>query len=905
MERALGLLGVKPSEKKLFLWSFILAFITQVINCYLASVPMSLFLMKFSSENLPKVYLGIGLLTIIIGYVYTLFHSHFAFNRVVLGFFIVIGCVTTIFWCLLAGFNNVWIIALLASWSMVSFYLIDYSLWSVFNQIYNLQQAKRLFGLLGAGQSIGGVIAGLLLPVLLLFVAAQQVILLIGILILLASLPLIKLLNLPNKLQEERVVRETKTPEGTMRSIFSNKYIVKLMALVFLAIFLLYMVDILFNTFAKEHYPEEQALAGFLGLFFGVVEGASFVISAFIYRQLMERYGAVLSLLLYPALLITVSIFIFVSNLVPLLVLLTFWLVVLLKFFEASVRANLNGITIVFLLQPLPPALRLLMLSKNHLFITPLAAIIISLIMIAVTNTVGIITSYVLVAVVVCCVLYILITRTLNSDYIQSLTKAIANRYVLTSGVQVYSKESLPLFAQALRSPHPDVVVYALSTIEQINKAEFIKGLQCTFKSSSVDICTLALKKIGQYHVKAFYPQIATMLDAEPNNTLKAQAITSLAELDYNKAQSKIALFVDAPSARVHSAALIALWRFGNDSTKREVLEKIRQMLTSTQENVRKSAVFIIGEIKDRHANQLLEVMLHDPSKRIQREVLKSVIKTKQAALLNELLSHLYLLQLSGDLLNRFLAMGESMMPIIQKNFENYPTIVKLKLLHLMGDMQLKAATVFLETIVLSQHPVLQQIALRSIERASLPKDHIFLEKLHLQIKKEIQFLEKQHAFLRCIPEGELTQLLRDVLKRKVALGIERLMLSLSIYYQNKVIMNVKTELEVGNANKVSYALELLERVLHVHHKSAILPVLNNIYLSESSASNALDSQDFRAVIKKQLHIVDDEKLTILSCMACLYIIKNMDKLPFESEIKELKQSQLALIQETLAWVDV
>lgn len=84
-------------------------------------------------------------------------------------------------------------------------------------------------------------------------------------------------------------------------------------------------------------------------------------------------------------------------------------------------------------------------------------------------------------AVLVCYLIYISITLTLKSDYIKILTQAIANRYAITSEFQQINKESLPLFRKALLSNYSDEVIYALSTIERIDKTEFFKEMERFF----------------------------------------------------------------------------------------------------------------------------------------------------------------------------------------------------------------------------------------------------------------------------------------------------------------------------------------------------------------------------------------------------------------------------------------
>lgn len=899
-------LQIKSTEKKMLLWSIALACLVEVARCYLAVAPMTLFLNHFGGANLPQIYLVNAVLYLMIGSVYDFFASRFSFNRLIMGLMLLIGGITICLGSLLIGVSGAWIIVLLILWSIIAKSLLDFGLWSVFNQIYNLQQGKRLFGMIHSSQSISGLFAGFLLPALLLVITTDQVVILVGILIFFAAGILVKLLQIK---REE--VDDKETPDAGVEAnqsvvhLWHDGYILKLMVIVILGVFTQSFINVLFNSLAEEHYPGKAALSGFLSIFNGLGYGVELLLNLFAYRRIVGRFGLIASVMLHPMLLVLISIIILIiSSAIPSSFVSIFWFVTLLSLVETSFRSTIASTSNLLLLQPLQPHLRRLVLSKNNMLITPIAVVLVCMILMVVTNTVGVVVLWFILAVLIFCTLSIMTSWVLKSDYIKVLTKAIHQRYTIASELHPPGKESLYLFRQALLSPYPDEVLYALSAMEQIDSALFVKELNLVFKSPEPGVRQLVLQKIGQYHITAFYDDILLMLDVEPNPALKAQAIATVAELNYDKARANIAQLVNDPSSLICRAALIAMMRYGDGLVQQDTLKKISHMLCSDQVSSRLSAVFIIGEINNKHTNAMLANLLSDPSKRIRQEVLRSIIKTGHEVCFDEVLKRIHFLRLSGTILKRFLALTPAIMPIIQANFLNYPHIAKFKLLYVMGKMPLATATEFLENTALTSQGDLRQVALRSLKDMRSPASVIFCEKSHQKIKEEVVYLKEQYSCLQMIPMIELTQLLRDTVRRKIALSVERLLLYVAIGYHNKSIIEIKIKLEIGSTNEAGYALELLDEILSTEDKAIISPILTSIYLLEGVSNSELDSAHFQACIKTQLQEEGNEYLTLLSCIACLYIIKTIGKDSFAFEIERLKQSKSAIIQETLIWLE-
>src|SRR4029453_5565943 len=63
-------------------------------------------------------------------------------------------------------------------WTELEYSLINLQLWSLAGRLLNVQQAKRLFGVVGSGALLSGGFAGLLSPVFIRFIGTENLLLL-------------------------------------------------------------------------------------------------------------------------------------------------------------------------------------------------------------------------------------------------------------------------------------------------------------------------------------------------------------------------------------------------------------------------------------------------------------------------------------------------------------------------------------------------------------------------------------------------------------------------------------------------------------------------------------------------------------------------------------------------------
>ena len=474
LDSTLSTMGVKSSEKNLVLWSMLFVFVAGCMQCYLWTVPYALFFENYSGNKLPQVYLAVAGFGLLCGVIYPYFQSRLSFNRVTVGLFVTIACVITILWVAITGVGSQWMYLALIIWAMVAFDLADFGVWSALNRIYTLQQGKRLFGIIGAFQNIGGIVSGFLMPVFVTFIKVEHIVLLTAFLLFIAAAVLAKLLKCnPVHDDDERDHTDNTADESHQTPSFiktlRNPFAFKIFAMFVLLTFTTYIIDMFFNLSARAHYPNEDALAGFLGVFFGLTDCISLLIGSLAFAWFLKRFGLLASLFILPLIGSVVSISILIANGIPALAALGFWLIALLKMIDECVMQSVTSISSVLLLQPLSPNIRDVFFSKISMVIVPISTGIISIILMLVTRVPGGHVLFFCTATLAFLISYALIVLTIKSDYMKTLANAIAKRYFFNPIYQRPLKENLPLLKRYLHSKYPNEIVYSLKIIEEID----------------------------------------------------------------------------------------------------------------------------------------------------------------------------------------------------------------------------------------------------------------------------------------------------------------------------------------------------------------------------------------------------------------------------------------------------
>jgi AAA family ATP:ADP antiporter len=362
MHRTIGYLSkrfvqIRPGEGRKVCLTFLYFFL--IISAYYIIKPVSrsLVLGQLGSRMVPYVDL---ISAVLMGPVVTLF-AHLVDRLpkprlVTLWFWAVIG-ILCVFWVLLR-WSAAWVAAAFSVWVAIFSVLVVTLFWLVANDLYRPREAKRLFGFIGAGGILGGIVGSSIAAVGAQLIGTTHLLLLSAGLLVVCWMVVQRLWRFaPSIIADEEAKhspshRETFLSDlrGFTKLLLQSRYLLLLVAMVGLNKLIATLLYYQFNPFIERTFLSQDAKTTFTGLFFGAVNVAAFIIQFFFTSGILRRLGLAAALVALP-----------LGDLIGtagLLLLPVFWIAATTELYDGSLNYSLQQTTKEVLYLPIDRSIR-------------------------------------------------------------------------------------------------------------------------------------------------------------------------------------------------------------------------------------------------------------------------------------------------------------------------------------------------------------------------------------------------------------------------------------------------------------------------------------------------------------------------------------------------------------------
>lgn len=359
------LLKVKEEEQRIVLLLMGYSFFMGGAVAVFYTVVVASFLVNFSDAALPQTYIAGGVLVYSTGLLISHFQKKWASEKMgewalLLMIFSIVALVSVYYLT-----HNKWVFFALFIWNRFFVLVNGLTFWAVVAKVFNLQQAKRLSGLINTGEVVASVIAYLSIPFLIKLVNPDALLILVVIqlAICLGFILSIHRRFLNNTIDKKQTDSFEFKGNSYKRQVDKSYYRV-IFVLALLPVFGLFYVEYIFLSQSRIIFPYKESLASFLAIFFGICSGIEFLLKTFLYNRLLAKYGMRLGIIILPVSLafsfLLASIYGFENNATALF----FACIVLARFFMSTVRKAISDPVYQVLYQPIPAGLRLWVQAK-------------------------------------------------------------------------------------------------------------------------------------------------------------------------------------------------------------------------------------------------------------------------------------------------------------------------------------------------------------------------------------------------------------------------------------------------------------------------------------------------------------------------------------------------------------
>src|SRR5262245_21458716 len=353
LQRIRRFLDVRPGEGLPVLLTFL--YIWAVVASFLLAKPIrtGLFLGEHDAYDLVYVYAAVPLVLSLFVPGYTRVAAQFGARTVTVATLLFFSLNVLVFWYLFRFQDIKRLPDIFFVWVSCYGVIAPVQAWSFANSLFDTRQAKRLFGLIGAGASLGAMSAGVLARVLVEPVGGPVNLLLVLALLIAIAAVIVLLANLRiRRVGLTRRGRPISRPfSETWREIVGTPYLRLLAGLVFAVAIATQWSSLQLGVVAKQHFEANaQAITEFYGTFSFITGVLRFLVQLLVTGRVLRTWGMSAGILALPLALLGGNGLIL---LVP-----GFWSGLVTNGFDQGLRFSVDKATYELLYLPIAPGKR-------------------------------------------------------------------------------------------------------------------------------------------------------------------------------------------------------------------------------------------------------------------------------------------------------------------------------------------------------------------------------------------------------------------------------------------------------------------------------------------------------------------------------------------------------------------
>jgi ATP:ADP antiporter, AAA family len=614
-------------EGPIALLLFTYAFLAMTAHNVLRPVTRSKFISGLGADNLPYVLFAAGLLIAVLMQAYTR-----ALRPIPRRLVIPIaqsGLVVMIvaFWFLFKT-GALWVPVAFYVFGMVLGILLISQFWTLANDILDARQAKRLFGFIGGGASLGGALGGAI-TVLAVDTVGTDGLLLVSAAVLALCVGLVSIIarGQHGTGGADPVPDEARGVGGREAvRLFLDSPQVRTIALVIgCAAVGAAIVEQQLNMAAESiaGAGSTDVITAFLGQVTFYLSVAGFVVQVGLTSRIHRSLGLAFALLLLPVGLGSTALVILVTGAI--------WAPAVARVLDATLRYTIDKTSREVLFLPLPAGLRYR--AKPFIDVTAdrLAKASGALLLLVLIKPWGfgldwMRLSYASLAVMA---VWVLVALSARREYLKAFrarigARALAPEYLRVDAADAATIETL---VEELSSPDEESVLYAIQMLEALDKRNLVTPLLLHHESPKVR--TRALMAIGFSRTagSARWTAMVGRMLTDEDVGVRAAAMRALSVLRPDRAVSLMREYLADPEPRIAVTAAVGLASSGSATDSDLAFETLQRLVADTRPvaaSGRLEAARALAHIPVARFRTLVVPLLHDDEFDVASEAIRS-----------------------------------------------------------------------------------------------------------------------------------------------------------------------------------------------------------------------------------------------------------------------------------------
>ncbi|MDR8390642.1 hypothetical protein NC796_05805 [Aliifodinibius sp. S!AR15-10] len=823
----------------------------------------ALFLSRFGVERLPEAFILVAVAAILLSSLYARFLDRSSLNKIIeRTLFISFGVLVSFVLLLQLNVLVDWVLYLFYVWTAIFAVLSASQFWVLANLVYNVREAKRLFGFIGSGAIAGGIFGGYLTSVLAPVLGSENV-LYISAFLLLACIPVTRMIWAEN-ISHLSVYRRKKRFQGfgehPIRTILNSKHLTYLASVIGLGVIVAKMVDFQFNDIAHEIITDPDELAAFFGFWFSSLNLLSLFIQLFFTSRVVMKLGVGPSLLFLP-----VGILLGATTL---LIFPELWAAILLKTADGSLKQSVNKSATELLSLPIPQEIKNRTKTFIDVVIDSTATGLAGFILIFIVNSINVYSQVISVVIILFIGGWIYLISKVKTEYLRlfKLNVAQASDEKIPQAVQPDS--FLRGIEEILKKGSQKQILYVLDKVRGMENESLFDHIRALLKHTSKEVRAEAIRTLYYFKKDPVEDEIKSMI-YDPAHEVKMAAFEYLFEHSSGETTATLDKYLFHDDASISDAALasLALETRNNETlrTQYKLEERIESKINSIEKSPEASLqkddkirlLDILSNANIPSYYSYIEKMLDDPDPEVRPKAIASAGKTLNPDFITPLITSLAdkkfrdsareaLIGYNTPAIDLFLTAVEQrsiamkalrFLPSVIEHFNSQRSVEALFKLLEDDDLRLRLQAVRSLNNLKSSFPELtfssKQIAQRILEEGRIYLDT--LSAMYAQIIINYRRKQKGSPEEQYSREEKARRELIDVLEKRLDTDLELIFGLLGLKYPPEDVSLVYNGVRSSKPEQQTNAIEFLDNLLEPDLKRILIPVVETTVLDSIS----------------------------------------------------------------------
>jgi len=827
----------------------------------------SQFIDSLGADNIPYVQLVAGM---IMGFVIQAYTSAMrllprrwvfaATQAVMVGLLLV-------FWSLFKT-EATWVSVAFYLWGVLAGSLLISQFWSLANDIYDARQAKRVFGFIGGGASLGGIIGAGFAGQYARTIGTNNLLLVAAVFLAVCGVIVssIAMREKPAAADVPAGDEKGMSPREAVALLVKSKHFQIIALVISFAAIGAGIVEQQVNMAAAQYIPGKDGRTAFLAnvIFYSSIAG--FLIQMTLTSRLHRLLGIGFALLLLP---ITLG-----GTGVLMLATAALWSATTARVLDTSLRYTVDKTTREILFMPLPTAMKYRAKPFADVAVDRFAKGLGAALLIVAIKVAGVTWPQLSYLSITVAVLWIVMALRARREYLQSFRQSLESRVMEVKDLRIPGADlsTIETLVQELAQPDSARVVYAIDMLESLDKRNLVTPLLLYHEAP--DVRRRALQAIGSVRrdiALNWLPQLRRML-SDADSGVRAAAIAAIGNINNEDAASLSRPLLADPDPRIRVTAAVALAasRSAADVDAAEAaLVDLAGDSRSSSRTVRRDVAAAIRQIENPRFRRLLIPLLYDGAPDVAHEAMESVqaAGTADFIFVPTLVALLRNRQLKARARAVIVSYGEPVVDVLAHFLRDPDEDIWVRR-HIPTSLSQIPSQKSVDVLVAAldepdgflRYKVIA--ALDRLRRTDMPLAFP-RETLEIHALREgMHFFNYLSLFSNLLSAKSLQSqdLLTKTLEQKMERTKDRMYRLLSLIYPWRDIGAAQWTLAHGDARSRASASEYLDNILTGQVRKRLMPVLEDLPLEERvKRGNMLLKTRPRDLEETLLHLINDD----------------------------------------------